>query len=240
MNKVWLKAVYECHSFHYRMPETVAISGVNPAMPSPLTVQMAMLASFLRAGDSEKAQWLLEQLPLELRVRPPKGAIVFRSLMRYVRPPKNASNLDKNTGATYKISPHFREFALLQGPLEVYVRCNSEQQVWMVQALENVPYLGAKDSLVSCLEVVPVNEPPGDCAMTAHEANLDQPTDFTVVQLANFATHQDLFPAKKAAEKGLTLERLLPSQRLKNHYRLDAYLVSGEVRSSGNVRIYTR
>jgi hypothetical protein len=227
------------------MPETVAIASINPALPSPLTVQMAMLAAYLREGEREKAQALLELLPLKLRLRPPQGAVIFRGILRYVRPPKEPGDFDKNTGAGYKISPHFREFALLQGPLEVYVQAPSEHLELLAEALERIPYLGAKDSLASCEgEVELVGEPPPDCAIPLEEADLSQATDYLVLQLADFGAREDLFPLEKGKRKNqgkpLTLERLLPSQRIKQHYRLRTYLVKGRLISSGNVKIFCR
>lgn len=241
MDDFWLKAAFATHSFHYRMPDTVAISSVNPAIPSPLTVQMAMLAAYLREGDMNKAQQLLDLMPLRLRVRPPKGAIIYRSIMRYVRPPRNADEYDANTGAGYKISPHFREFALLQGNLEVYVQTSAEHQDLIAEALERIPYLGAKDSLVSCLCVVPSAPPPDDCATDASEADLSQSADLLVLQLADFAKDHVLHPrAKKMADKAISLEKLIPSQRDKNHYALGPYVVKGTVSSSGNVKLFRR
>ncbi|PZA06221.1 MULTISPECIES: hypothetical protein [unclassified Meiothermus] len=244
MSEIWLRARFLAHSFHYRMPDTVAISAVNPAVPSPLTVQMAMLAAYLREGERGKAQALLELLPLKVQVRPPQGAVIYRGIMRYVRPPKDAGDLDKNTGAGYKISPHFREFALLDGPLEVYVLAPAERREIVVEALERIPYLGAKDSLVSCLGVEEVSGPPPDCAVLLEDADVTRVADYVVLQLADFGAREHLFPPpkgkQKAQDKALTLERLLPSQRLKEHYRLNTYLVEGRVYSSGNVKIFRR
>lgn len=242
MARVWLKASFVCHSFHYRMPDTVAISSVNPALPSPLTVQMAMLASYLREGFTEKAQSLLDLMPLEVRVRPPKGAIIYRGIMRYVRPPKDAGDVDKNTGAGYKISPHFREFALLDGALEVYVQTLVEHQELVMESLEHIPYLGAKDSLVSCLSVEPYpTDPPEDCAESVEKADLSKNADFLVLQLAEFATKEQLYPPTKGKKSNaISLERLIPSQRDKNHYALGAYVVKGEISSSGNVKLFKR
>jgi len=245
MSEIWLRARFLTHSFHYRMPDTVAISAVNPAVPSPLTVQMAMLAAYLRKGERGKAQALLDLLPLKVRVRPPRGAVIYRGIMRYVRPPKDAGDLDKNTGAGYKISPHFREFALLDGPLEVYVLAPAEHHKLVAEALERIPYLGAKDSLVSCQgEVEPVDEPPSDCAVALEDVDLSELADYVVLQLADFEGRERLFPPakgkQKAQDKALTLERLLPSQRLKEHYRLGVYLVEGQVYSSGNVKVFRR
>jgi len=231
----WLRAEFQCHSFHYRMPDTVAINSVNPSLPSPLTVQMAMLASLLREGRSGDAQTLLEHFPLELRVRPPQGAIIFRAFMRFVRPPKSPDDLDKNTGSGYKISPHYREFALLEGALEVYVHTPLGQRALFTEALERIPYLGTKDSLVTCVGVDEVEAPPQNCAVRLAEYTPAEDDDLMMVQLADFDTQE--VKAKKAP---LTLENVLPSQRDKKHYRLDTYVLRGRLESQGNVKLFKR
>jgi hypothetical protein len=237
--KVWLKASFACHSFHYRMPDTVAIASVNPALPSPLTVQMAMLAAFLRDGEADKAQALLALMPLTIRIRPPQGAVIFRSLMRYVRPPKSSEEFDANTGSGYRISPHFREFALLDGTLDIFVQAMPEDQVFISEALEKIPYLGAKDSLVTCLGIE--NEEPGnDCVTGASDFKPTTLTDYTMVQLADFAAKDKLHPKKDAAKKAITLAQLIPGQRSKEHYILEPMVVAGRITSAGNVKIFRR
>ena len=244
MTEVWLKASFTAHSFHYRMPDTVAISSVNPAIPSPLTVQMAMLATYLREQEVDKAQSLLNLMPLTIRVRPPEGAIIYRSIMRYVRPPKNSDTYDKNTGSGYSISPHFREFALLDGNIEVYVKVEEASITLVAEALENIPYLGAKDSLVTCLGIEEVEEPPSDCAMPIEDIDYSGQTDLLVLQLATFATSSELFPVTKKGElledKAITLEKLIPSQRDKNHFGLKTFVVQGKTSSMGNVKLFER
>ena len=242
MSEVWLKASFETHSFHYRMPDTVAISSVNPALPSPLTVKMAMLASFLRNGETIKAQALLDLMPLTVRIRPPAGALVWRSIMRFVRPPRHAADYDSNTGSGYKISPHFREFALLDGDLEIYVYVAKKNAPLVQEALELIPYLGTKDSLVTCLKIEAGQAPPDDCAVLIDEADLSQ-SDYLVMQLADFADNSALRPKPKKgkpSKKQITLEKLIPSQRLKTHYTLESYLVKGRLTSTGNVKVFQR
>ena len=242
MADLWLKASFATHSFHYRMPDTVAISSVNPALPSPLTVQMAMLASYLREGNREKAQALLDLTPLTLRIRPPGGAIIYRSLMRFVRPPRHADSYDGNTGSGYTISPHYREFALLEGNLEVYVQTNENNQQLIQNALELIPYLGTKDSLVTCLCIEPVELPPDDCAVSVNDADFSQIADYLVLQLADFADAESLHPTKndEPSDKAISLEKLIPSQRMKAHYSLGNYLIKGRLSSEGNVKLFKR
>lgn len=231
---VWLCASYTCHSFHYRMPETVAISSVNPAMPSPLTVQMALVASYLRMGNVERATQVFELFPLEVRVRPPAGAVVYRSIMRYVRPPKDSSKVDSNTGSSYTISPHFREFALLAGLLEVYINIPKTHREVFTQALEHIPYFGAKDSLVTCIDVQDVTEPPRDCVAIIDPDVVVGDFDMMMMQFADFDA--SAFKGKNR----ITLESLMPSQRNKKHYQVNSYVVPVRQRSQGNVKILER
>jgi hypothetical protein len=104
----WLKADYVGHVFHYRMPETVAIASVNPVVPSPLTIKLALVASLLRDGRIGDAELLAPRLPdLEVRISPPDASIIFRALLRYVRPPAEGGpqRIDANTGGAYGTNP---------------------------------------------------------------------------------------------------------------------------------------
>lgn len=222
---VWLAAEYASHSFHYRMPETVAISSVNPTLPSPLSVQMALVAAYLRENDRERAEALTALLPLPLRLRPAAGALVFRAIMRYVRPPKNPADRDSGTGAQYKISPHYREFALLEGPLTVYVRVPPDGLELVRDALERVPYLGAKDSLVACLGVQEVDAPPSDCARPIEDFAEVGPG--VIVQLATL-------------ERPARLEALVPGSRDPKDYAVGPYWLPGRLTSQGTVKVYRR
>ena len=97
MSEQWLKAEFR-YTFlslpnaRHRCPHG---SEWYPAMPSPLTVEMAMLASYLREGQADKAQQLLDLMPLTVKrtLAHPKGAIIYRSIMRYVRPPKDSAKI---------------------------------------------------------------------------------------------------------------------------------------------------
>src|SRR5579872_5862861 len=85
--RVWMRAEYHSHLFHYRMPETVAIAAVSPLVPSPLTVKMALVAALARDGDVEGARELAAYLPYltddAFFIVPPKGAVTFKAFMRY-------------------------------------------------------------------------------------------------------------------------------------------------------------
>ncbi|MGQ9573471.1 MAG: hypothetical protein ACUVX1_07265 [Chloroflexota bacterium] len=249
--QVWLRADYSCHVFHYRMPETVAIASVNPVVPSPLTVKMALIAALLRNGQIDAAEGLAPHLPnIEVRIAPPDSALIFRALMRYVRPPRPPANRqstarDPNTGGKYGTNPHSREFAVWGGQgqdahagiLRVFLRLPASQAEVVEGALWQIGYLGAKDSLVTCLQVQ--REKPREEECVAHRDEASPAFGNFVVRLADFAP-----------KTALELRQLIPSQRAPSkrdrcHYIPNAseeglYLLPGEVASYGRVKLYQK
>ncbi|MHA2621496.1 MAG: hypothetical protein V2G42_07820 [bacterium JZ-2024 1] len=231
---LWLKAVYIAHTFHYRMPETVAVSAVNPFVPSPLTVKMALVAAFLREGDLEKASRIVQILPrLVVHILPPDGAIAFRAFMRYARPPapkKKPSGRFTETGAIYGISPHMREYALWSSPLSLYLglRGTSSPDVMALlkESLDKICYLGCKDSLVTCTGVSEVESPSPD-SLTLLEDQAMQFQEGFVIRLAEL----------KGAPK---METLIPAQRKPEDYSTHLYLVPRKLRAEGKVKIMHR
>lgn len=229
---IWLKAEYIAHIFHYRMPETVAIVAVNPIVPSPLTIKMAMIASLLREGREADAQRLLEALPwIKTKICPPEGAIAFKAFMRYARPPKAGTTELFDTGSSYTISPHIREYALWSSPLIIYTRVPKESENLVSEALSKIPYLGAKDSLMTCLNVEKA-EPPEGTYVTELASDLLRGTEGGfIVRLADFNLDPEAIPE---------VIKLIPTQREEDHYKLDLYWVPGELHAAGKVKIYRR
>lgn len=230
---IWLRAVYHAHTFHYRMPETAAISAVNPFVPSPLTVKMAMVAALLRAGRTEDAEVLSRELrDLDVRIRPPRAAVVFRSLMRYVRPPSRSDRRDLGTGSSYSISPHYREFALWCDGLEVFVGVPEHAARAAAWALERIEYLGAKDSLVFCetCGVCPDDQVPARAdtvsKLDAGDSDETVPSG-VIVQLADVV-------------RPVELKRLIPGSRTARDYATGPYRLPGLVRGFGGARQYIR
>ncbi len=229
---LWLRADYTTHIFHYRMPETVAIASVNPVVPSPLTVQMGMIASFLREGSKDKAEKIVNALPwLQVKIRPPQGAIIFRTFLRYTRVPEAGKKSLAETGGIYGVSPHTREYALWSDYLSVYVRVPEEIEEIATEALEKIPYLGAKDSLVTCLGVKRVEPVEGECVTEWARDFMDKTQGGFIVRLADF----DL-----ARIEGIKLIDLIPTQRTQEHYKQPLYFVPGGLTASGKTKIYRR
>lgn len=238
--KQWLRARFHAHTFHYRMPETAAINAVNPVIPSPLTVKLALVAALLRARRVDDARRLAGALHnVEVKIRPPARATVFRALMRYVRPPKKdperLSDHDAGTGSAYRISPHYREYALWGGVLEVFLGVPQDLADAAADALSRIDYLGARDSQVSCeaVDQVAADEVRAACAMP-HDVADAETADLgiltaggVVVQLADLIKKADL-------------EQLLPGARRRTHYAVKAYRLPGVLRARAGVREYHR
>lgn len=247
----WLKADYVGHVFHYRMPETVAIASVNPVVPSPLTVKLALVASLLRDGRIGDAELLAPGLPdLEVRISPPASSIIFRALLRYVRPPAEGGQprIDANTGGAYGTNPHNREFALWggqpatpgdlgpSGVLTVFLRAPQSLASVIEDALWHIGYLGAKDSLVTCVGVERQGPDPGVCCAPVREDGIpDLGFGNFVVRLADFA--RDAPPVE--------LRQLIPTQRIRRHYipnseNAGLFVLPGEMTSYGRVKFYRK
>jgi hypothetical protein len=247
--KVWLRADYACHVFHYRMPETVAIASVNPVVPSPLTVKMAPVAALFRDGRVDDAEQLAPRLPdMQVMISPPESALVFRALLRYVRPPadRGSDRIDANTGGRYGTNPHNREFALWGGPgpdagvLSVFVNTPQSLAEVVEAAMRHVSYLGAKDSLVTCLGVEQEAPDESACCKALREGD-PPPIGFGsfVVRLA------DLRPGAQ-----VQLRELIPSQRgssrdLQRRYIPNAkdqglHVLPGTMASYGRVKFYNK
>lgn len=238
--KQWLRARYYTHTFHYRMPETAAINSVNPLIPSPLTVKMAMVAALLRARRVDDAQRLARELHnIQVGIRPPARAAVFRALMRYVRPPgkepESLSDHDSGTASSYRISPHYREYALWGGPLEVFLGVPRGLADIAAYALTRIDYLGAKDSQVSCGGVDRIDE---DEALvtwaTPDEAVDDDAADLEILSAGGVIVQ--LADLIKKAE----LDQLVPGARRRTHYAVRAYRLPGVLRARAGVREYHR
>ncbi len=231
----WLRADYMTHIFHYRMPETVAIAAVNPIVPSPLTVKMALIAAFLREGRRSDAGRVVRNLPhIEVRIRPPSGAIVFKAFMRYVRVPaipKKGQKIERDgvTGGYYGVSPHVREYALWSDQLSIFVKIPQRLRVLIEEGLRKIPYLGAKDSLVTCTNVAKEKPPEEGCVMKLTPDDIAKIEGF-VVRLADFNPERPIQDVLK----------VLPAQRDDKDYEQELYSVPGKLQTHGKVKIYQR
>lgn len=223
----WLKAAYHFHVFHYRMPQTAAIAAITPFVPSPLTVKFAMVASLLQLGRHSEAESLARVLPqVEIRIVPPATAFSFKAFLRYRSVPavESAGGLDES-GSFYPSRPHTREYSLFQGDLVVFASIPQDVKAIALDALKNIRYLGCKDSMVWCKDVVLVDQP--DTQALVQPLKRQQPG--AVVLLA------DLRP-----DASLELRRIIPGQRDKEHYSQEPHTLPGKVITLGRTRFFRR
>lgn len=229
--KIWLKATYHFHVFHYRMPGTAAIAAITPFVPSPLTVKMALIAALLQKGEDSKARALACYLPqMEIRIRPPSAAFSFKSFLRYRSVPavETTGGLDE-TGSLYPSRPHTREYALFADELTIYVGLPEESTSLtkvVREALENMRYLGCRDSQVWCRGVEEVQEPQELCVSPMADGKPG-----VVALLADFS------PDAKPS-----LEDLIPGSRKRDHYLdpLPPFVIPGNIMVKGRTRLFLR
>lgn len=223
----WLKAVYHFHVFHYRMPQTAAIAAITPFVPSPLTVKFAMVASLLQSGRHSEAESLTRVLPqVEIRIVPPAAAFSFKAFLRYRSVPavESAGGLDES-GSFYPSRPHTREYSLLQGDLVVFVGIPQEVKSVALDALKNIRYLGCKDSLVWCKEVITVKHP--DIQAVVQPIKEKQPG--AVILLADFKQ-----------DASIELSQIIPGQRKEEHYIQEPYTLPGGIATRGRTKLLKR
>jgi len=226
----WLRADYHFHVFHYRMPETVAIAAVTPFVPSPLTMKMALVASLLQSGDNKSAKQLARLLPsIKVDVVPSPSAFSFKTFLRYRSMPAVESNGGLDESGSYCPSrPHMREYALLEDCITVFIGLPDRSIVEIVKmALQGIRYLGAKDSLVTCLCVKEVS---GDEVKKAK----------TIRPLQEGVPGSVILGADFNSSVSLELRDLIPGLRKKEHYRLLPFTLSGKVIVKGGTRIFKR
>ncbi len=226
--KIWLKATYHFHVFHYRMPESAAIAAVTPFVPSPLTVKMAMISSLFQLGDVNGAEIVAKNMhKIEVKIVPPKAALSFKAFLRYRSPPAVESEekgLDE-TGSYYPSRPHMREYAIFQDCLEIYVKLPVDIADYGKRALKNIRYLGSKDSLVTCFELREYNPPPDSQCVS----KLDHGNSGIVVLLADFKQNIQI-----------NLEKLIPGNRDEKMYEKLPYTIPGDVMTKGRAKIFIK
>lgn len=227
-SRVWLKAVYHFHVFHYRMPETTAIAGLTSFIPSPLTIKMAMIAALFQIGDSVSVQGLLNNMDkTKVKIMPPKAALSFKAFMRYRSPPAIESDKGMDqTGSFYHSRPYIREYTLFHDNLTVFIETPINVKKTAEKALKNIRYLGCKDSLVSLEEITEERPEEDKCAKEL--VNLKVPG--VAVLLADFrpeSTFNDII-------------QLIPGNRDENMYQKKRYVLPGKILTRGKTRLFAR
>jgi len=209
------------------MPDMAAIAAVTPFVPSPLTIKMAMIASLFQIGDIDGVTLLSEDIHnIEVRIVPPKAALSFKAFLRYRSPPavESEKGFDQ-TGSYYPSRPHMKEYAVFQDYLTVYVSPSRDTKNPAERALKNIRYLGAKDSMVTCIEVTEDSPEPNECAreMTTGLSGV-------AVFLADFKPEVSISNA----------QQLIPGSRDESIYEKKPYVLPGKIMTKGKSRIFVR
>ncbi len=224
---IWLKASYYFHIFHYRMPETAAISAMTPFVPSPLTVKMAMIASLFQLGDVNGAEIIAKNMhKIEVKIVPPKAALSFKAFLRYRSLPavESEEKGSDETGSYYPSRPHMREYAIFQDGLEIYVKLPVNIKDYGKKALKNIRYLGSKDSVVTCFDLRESN-PPHDSQCVS---KLDHGHPGIVVLLADFKKDIQIHD----------LKQLIPGNRDEEMYEKLPYTIPRNVITKGRTKVF--
>ncbi len=135
--------------------------------------------------------------------------------------------LQEGTGSYYPSRPHMREYAILQDNLEIYVKLPAKIADFGEKALKNIRYLGCKDSMVSCLNVLAVDTPPND-NLCVNKMEKGRPG--MVVLLADFNPSSQI----------RRLIQLIPGMREENMYEISPYTVPGKIETKGRTKIFIR
>lgn len=223
---VWIKAVYHSHVFHYRLPQAASIAALNPSMPSPLTVKMAMIASLLRSGKVTDARQLAKYLhQIIVLISPADASLTFKAFLRYRSVPEvgKGGQLDES-GSLYPSRPHTREYCLWSSNLEISVEVPANLKDTCKNALSNIPYLGTKDSLVSCVSVQEIGKPDN---LIGKQPSASEIKSGIIWYLADFKSGVQL-----------DLLDLIPTQRKPEHYQMKPIITPMGTKHWGKSTLY--
>ncbi len=159
----WLRARYEFHTFSYRDPRAAFSVAVALPVVSPTAVLLGICSTLYEIGQNREADQFLANIHLcEVKVEAPDGAVFFRAfhqLRRYVTQQDKGKGKKAGIGFT-EINQGTREYALLQGPMTIYVGVPENQKSLAMDALRNRSHVGTHDSLCSLLGDVEIVEEP--------------------------------------------------------------------------------
>lgn len=223
---IWIKAVYHSHVFHYRLPQAASIAALNPTIPSPLTIKMAMIASLLRSGQVPDAEQLAKYLhQITVLISPANASLTFKAFLRYRSVPEvgKGGQLDES-GSLYPSRPHTREYCLWSSNLEIFVEVPANLKDVCKNALSNIPYLGTKDSLVSCVSVQEISKPD---TQINKQLSTSEIKSGVIWYLADFKS-----------ETQVDLLDLIPTQRKPEHYQMKPIIAPIGTKHWGKSTLY--
>lgn len=131
------------------------------------------------------------------------------------------------TGSYYPSRPHIREYAIFEDNISIYVKIPRNLKEIAKKALQNIRYLGAKDSLVSVINITENAKPTEEkCIKKITEGKIHG----VVVLLADF--NDGLIKSD--------VNKLLPGQREEKDYKKDAYVIPGKILTRGKTKLFIR
>jgi len=188
----WLRAQYQFHNFSYRDPRGAFSAAVGLPVVSPTAVLLGICSTLYESGRQVEAEEFLGTIHrCAVKVDPPDGAVFFRAfhqLKRYVTTQDKGKGVKANIGFT-EINQGTREYALLQGPLTIYVGVPESQRDFVAEALRDRGHIGTHDSLCSLVgHVEVVAEPKGILYDPLGEGSIPLGEPVTIVTLARFVS----------------------------------------------------
>lgn len=192
----WLRARYHFHTFCYRDPRSAFSSALGLPVVSPTAVLLGIASTLFSIGKADEARAFLSQAHLcSVAVDPPHGAVFFRAfhqLRRY------ETTIPKTKKKDFKPNPRIgftqinqgtKEYALIDGPMTVFVGIPHDFVEATKLALRNRDHLGTHDSMCALLGDVEVCQEPIDVVYLPLERwqnQLPPQTSVTILTLSRF------------------------------------------------------
>jgi len=190
----WLRARYEFHTFSYRDPRAAFSVAVALPVVSPTAVLLGICSTLYEIGQDREAEEFLSTIHFcAVKIDAPDGAIFFRAfhqLQRYVTQGDKGEGKKARIGFT-EINQGTREYALLQGPMTIYVGVPENQKSPAMNALRNRNHVGTHDSLCSLLGDVEIVPEPNAIlyeALDKGSPNISSEGPVSIVTLSHFTS----------------------------------------------------
>jgi hypothetical protein len=186
----WVRASYHFHTFCYRDPRSAFSSASGIPVVSPTAVLLGVASTLFNLGKANEARAFIARAHLcRVAVDPPSGAIFFRAfhqLRRYISTTKGKTH---RAGFT-DINQGTKEYALVDGPITLFIGVPNEDLEAVKLALRNRDHLGTHDSICALLGDVEDCQEPIEVVYLPPErwqSQLPQETGVTVLTLSRFS-----------------------------------------------------
>ncbi len=143
----WLRATFQFPStFSYRQAGASSQFAVGSPIPSPDAVKLALVDTAIRwSGDVGRGKEVFDWVKIcPVYPVPPERVVRFRTFL---------SRLRKGKEGSFVTSTGVRDYFLLFGPLQVFLKVPRERGEEAISLLQRVRRFGTSDSLCWCCEV---------------------------------------------------------------------------------------